>query len=118
MSDPTRAIATNVVCELFATTDAAVWAKRFCEAFAGYTKGYQNADEPLDEGAVEGWFANAIETGRAHEAERIAAGIRERRAAPIGFDVLLRPGGDAEVGRILSEHIAAYRRATGAPSHG
>jgi hypothetical protein len=47
--------------ELHSTTDAAVWAQRFCERFSIYT----------DQGVVDdkwglmvGWFANAIEVGR------------------------------------------------------
>lgn len=46
--------------DLYRTTDAAVWTDAFIERFG---------DGPCpDWGTMVGWFANAIETGRAHDA--------------------------------------------------
>ena len=38
---------------LFTTTDASVWAREFCKI-----------NPTMDEGAMIGWFANAIETAK------------------------------------------------------
>jgi hypothetical protein len=43
---------------LHATTDAAVWAAEFMALFGSRL-------EDIDEGLMIGWFANAIEVGRA-----------------------------------------------------
>ena len=54
---------------LRSTTDARVWAEEFCRAFAGHT--VTNREDvfgdggPVDVGLMIGWFANAIEVGRA-----------------------------------------------------
>lgn len=50
---------------LRATTDAAVWARAFLRVV-------HDLDGDFDEGFVIGWFANAIETGR-------AAGFKDAR---------------------------------------
>lgn len=47
--------------KLHGTTDAAVWAEAFLARFRLATVG----DRVLDEGTMIGWFANAIEVGRA-----------------------------------------------------
>ena len=43
--------------ELVGETDATVWAKKWLEIIA------ENPDIPTDEGAMIGWFANAIMAG-------------------------------------------------------
>jgi len=54
---------------LLATTDAAIWAEEFCRIFAGKIVSLDpmNPDPhgPVDFSLMVGWFANAIETGRA-----------------------------------------------------
>jgi hypothetical protein len=52
------------------TTDAQVWAEEFCRIFDGYVITYDGyvsdgGDDIVDEGTMIGWFANAIEVGRA-----------------------------------------------------
>lgn len=44
--------------QLYATTDALVWAQGFMERVEA------NPDLVIDEGLMIGWFANAIETTR------------------------------------------------------
>lgn len=50
--------------DLLATTDAMVWAEEFIGIIRNRGE-YPGAD-PLDPGFMVAWFANAIETGRAH----------------------------------------------------
>lgn len=56
--------ATDLQHKLLATTDASVWASEFCAMAAAGTI------DPTDFGLMVGWFANAIETGRAAGAAR------------------------------------------------
>lgn len=50
----------SVVRVLHTTTDAQQWARQFNLVYASHHDG-----EQLDEGWLIGWFANAIEVGRA-----------------------------------------------------
>lgn len=64
-----------VVVKLAATTDARVWAEEWCRVARELAaKGV--GEDLIDEGWMIGWFANAIEVGR-------AAGIAEGKAAKI-----------------------------------
>lgn len=49
--------------QLHATTDAHVWARRFMETQRDASAEGRSI---IDEGTMIGWFANAIEVGRAH----------------------------------------------------
>lgn len=61
--------------KLHQTTNARAWAQEFCDRFRVALEGDGAwIDDP--EGLMIGWFANAIETGRDHEA----------RESPIGCD--------------------------------
>jgi hypothetical protein len=53
---------------LLTTSDAMVWAEEFCRIFNGFTIVQASAppsrpgEQAIDEGAMVGWFANAMET--------------------------------------------------------
>ena len=50
---------------LLDTTDAQVWARRFCKLFAGWTVWEADVDhDGISEALMITWFANAIEIGR------------------------------------------------------
>lgn len=49
--------------ELHNTTNARAWAQAFCDRFRITREEGGSVDDP--EGLMIGWFANAIETGRA-----------------------------------------------------
>jgi hypothetical protein len=53
---------------LLDTTDAMVWAEEFCKQFDNWMVRTEDTSYPfrLDPGTMVAWFANAIETGRAH----------------------------------------------------
>lgn len=53
--------------ELYATTDADVWARRFCETHEKISP----SAPPLDLDWVRGWFANAIETAKSHTSRAV-----------------------------------------------
>lgn len=48
---------------LYATTDAKVWAEEFMKVVRSKWDGTRL---PVNEGFMIGWFANAIETAKAH----------------------------------------------------
>lgn len=54
-----------VVERLHATTDAKIWAEEFMRVVGDMVADGHSVDHPLTEGFMIGWFANAIETGRA-----------------------------------------------------
>lgn len=57
---------------LYATDDAMVWAEEFCRTFAGrMIEPNMEMDSIVGEGTMVGWFANAIETAKRLERERI-----------------------------------------------
>lgn len=67
---------------LLSTTDAMVWAEEFCRIFNGFRimggrvpgpGGDPLPDNTIDEGAMVGWFANAIETG-VNQGRRLSRG--------------------------------------------
>jgi hypothetical protein len=51
----------NLTQRLHSTTDGMVWATEFCKLF---DVTHRETGEPVDEGTMVGWFANAIEIGR------------------------------------------------------
>ena len=63
---------------LLATDDPEVWAEEFVRIFAGKTVG----EEPLDEGTMIGWFANAMQTALDVKARRDEI---HKNEAPIGM---------------------------------
>lgn len=92
---------------MLSTTDAVVWAQEFVKTLREHP---QTAD-PHDTGFMIGWFANAIETGR-------AAGERPVRTRPegtlCGFCFYRNSanafGRCARCGRSLSGHVADEAR--------
>jgi len=66
---------------LHSTTDAQVWAEEWCKVAREIADAAEPGRQVIDEGWMIGWFANAIEIGR-------AAGVTEANAETETGDII------------------------------